>query len=109
MAAIAIQDVPVGGLATVTFAAANTSDTVAAGSKRYGGFGNEEILLIYRNTDATTEDITVGSLAPVTIAANTGIAIIPVPNEGLNDASVTVTMASATGITVAAVRVGKDY
>lgn len=109
MAAIAIQEVPVGGLATVTFAAASTSDTVASGSRRTGGYANEEVLLIYRNSDASTEDITVGSLAPVTIAASTGVSIIPVPNEGLNDASVTVTMASATGITVAAVRVGKDY
>lgn len=109
MAAIAIQDVPAGGLATVTFAAANTSDTVAAGSKRYGGFANEEILLIYRNTDAATRDITVGSLSPVTIAATTGISIIPVPNEGLNDASVAVTLSAAANVTVAAVRVGKDY
>lgn len=109
MAAIAIQEVPVGGLATVTFAAASTSDTVAAGSKRMGGYASDEVLLIYRNSDASTEDITVGSLAPVTIAASTGVSIIPVPNEGMNDASVTITMASATGITVAAVRIGGAY
>jgi hypothetical protein len=109
MAAIAIQEVPAGGLANVTFAAANASDTVASGSKRYGGYANEEVLLINRNTDAATRDITVGSNSPVTIPATTGISIIPVPNEGLNDASVTVTLSATANVTVAAVRVGGTY
>jgi hypothetical protein len=109
MAAIAIQEIPEGGLADVTFVAANTSDTVAAGSKRYGGFANREVVLIYRNTDASTEAITVGSLAPVTIAATPGFAMIPVPNTGINGGVVTCTMASATGITVAAVAIGTAY
>jgi len=109
MAAIAIQEVPVGGLATVTFAAASTSDTVAGGRKSMAGYALHELVLIYRNTDASTEDITVGSLAPVTIAGTTGISVIPVPDEGINDASVLCTMASATGITVACVRIGGAY
>lgn len=109
MAAIAIQEVPEGGLANVTFAAANTSDTVAAGRKSYGGFANREVVLIYRNSDASTEAITVGSLAPVTIEATTGFAMIPVPNTGINGPVVTCTMASATGITVAAVALGTGY
>lgn len=109
MAAIAIQEIPVGGLDSVTFAAANTSDTVAGGSKRVAGYALSELLLIYKNSDASTEAITVGSLAAVTIPATTGMAIIPVPDEGINDASVTITMASATGITVACVRIGGAY
>lgn len=109
MAAITIQDVPVGGLASVTFAAANASDTVAVGSKRQGGYADTEVVLIYRNTNAATRDITVGSLPAVTIAATTGVAIIPVPDEGINDASVTVTLSATTNVDVAAVRVGKGY
>lgn len=107
MAAIAIQEVPVGGLATVTFAAANASDTVAGGSKRLAGYALHELVLIYRNTNAATRDITVGSLPAVTIAATTGVAVIPVPDEGINDASVTVTISPAvTNVDVAAVRLG---
>jgi hypothetical protein len=109
MAAITIQDVGVGGLASVTFAAANSSDTVAVGSKRQGGYADTEVLLIYRNTNAATRDITVGSLAAVTIAATTGVSIIPVPDEGINDASVTVTVSATTNVDVAAVRIGKGY
>lgn len=109
MAVIAIQEIPAGGLADVTFAAATTSDTVAGGSKRLGGYALHELVLLYRNTDATTEAITVGGLAPVTIGATTGFTVIPVPDEGINDASVTCTMASATGVTVACVRIGGTY
>lgn len=110
MAAIAIQEIPIGGLATVTFAAANASDTVAGGSKRLAGYALTELVLIYRNTNAATRDITVGALAPVTIAATTGISVIPVPDEGINDASVTVTIAPAvTNVDVACVRIGGAY
>lgn len=108
MAAIAIQDVGLAG-GSITFAAANTSDTVAVGSKRQGGYSNSEVILLYRNSDASTEDITVGSLAPVQIAASTGSLAIPVPDTGIGGGVVTVTMASATGITVAAIRVGNAY
>ena len=109
MAAITIQDVGIGGLATVTFAAANASDTVAVGSKRQGGYADTEVLLVYRNTNAATRDITVGSLAAVTIAATTGVSIIPVPDTGVNGPIVTVTLSAAAGVDVAAVRVGKGY
>lgn len=108
MAAIAIQDVTAAG-GSITFAASNTSDTVAVGSKRQGGYANSEVILLFRNTDASTEDITVGSLAAVTIGASTGSLAIPVPDTGVNGAVIPVTMASATGITVAAIRVGSGY
>lgn len=109
MAAIAIQEVPAGGLANVTFAATNTSDTVAGGAKRLGGYALHELILIYRNTNAATRDITVGSLPAQTIPALTGVAIIPVPDEGINDASVTVTITAAAGVDVACVRIGGTY
>lgn len=109
MAVIAIQEIPEGGFADVTFAAANTSDTVAAGSKRYGGFANREVVLLYRSAQGTSEAITVGGLAPVTIGATTGFAVIPVPNTGINGGVVTCTMADATSITVAAVAIGSAY
>lgn len=110
MAAIAIQEVPEGGLATVTFAAANASDTVAGGSKRYGGYANREVVLIYRNTNAATRDIVVNGQTAVTIAATTGISVIPVPNTGIGGAAVTVTITPAvTNVDVAAVAIGTAY
>lgn len=107
MAAITVQSVPEGGLATVTFAAANGGgDTVATGSRRAGGWDSDLILLIVRNTNAATRDITVGANAPVTIAATTGVSVIPVFSEGVNDASVAVAYSAVTNVDVAAVRVG---
>lgn len=110
MAALTIQDAPAGGLATVTFAAAaGGGDTVASGSKQTGGWDLETVILIVRNTDAATKDVTVGGLPAVTVAATTGVAVIPVPNEGINDPSVAVTYSAVTNVTVAAVRIGKGY
>lgn len=105
MAAIAIQDVPAAGLASVTFAAANSGgDTVAYGSKSLAGYEQYSVILIARNTNAATKDVTVGGVT-VTCPATTGVSIVPVPNEGLNDASVAVTYSDTTNVTVAAVRI----
>lgn len=105
MAAIAIQDVPAAG-AAITFAAANSGgDTVAYGSKSLAGYEQYSVILLVRNTNAATKDVTVGSLAARTVAATTGFETIPVPNEGLNDASVAVTYSDTTNVTVAAIRV----
>lgn len=107
MAAITVQTVPEGGLASVTFAAANGGgDTVATGGKRAGGWDSDLILLIVRNTNAATRDITVGSNPAVTIPATTGVSVIPVYSEGVNDASVAVAYSAVTNVDVAAVRVG---
>jgi hypothetical protein len=110
MAAITVQDVPVGGLASLSFAACNGGgDTVAGKVKRAGGWDLEGVYLIFRNTNAATRDITVGSLSAVTIPVTTGVSVIPVPDEGLNDASVAVTYSAVTNLDVAAIRVGRGY
>jgi len=106
MAAISIVDVPATGLASVTFAAATGGgDTIASGTKSLAGYEQYSVLLLVKNANAGTADVTVGSLAAVTVPASTGFAVIPVPNEGLNDASVAVTYSGVTSLTVAAVRV----
>ena len=106
MAAIAIQDVTADGLASTTFAAANAGgDTIAAGSVKSGGWQQYPVLLLVRCTDASSKNVTVGSLAAVTCPATTGFSTIPVPNEGLGDASVAVTYSAVTSVTVAAVRI----
>lgn len=110
MAAIAIQEVPVGGLASVTFAACTAGgDTVAGGSKRMGGYALTELVLIFRNTNAAVRNITVGALAAVQIPVTTGVSIIPVPDEGLNDASVAITYDAVVNLDVACVRIGNGY
>lgn len=106
MAAIPIQTVPEGGLGTVTFAAAANGDTIADGGKRAGGYDLNSILLIVRNTNAATRTITVGDNAPVTIAATTGVSIIPVFSEGIGDPSVLVAYSALTNVDVAAVLIG---
>lgn len=106
MAAIPVQSVPDGGLASVTFAAAANGDTVAFGGKRMGGYDSTCLLLIVRNTNAATRDITVGGGAIVTIPATTGVSVIPVFNEGIGDPSVLVTYSALTNVDVAAVLVG---
>ena len=106
MAAITIVDVPAGGLASVTFAAATAGgDTVAYGTKQAAGWEQYSVLLLVKNAAVATQDITVDSLTAVTCPANTGFSIIPIPNEGLNDASVAVTYSAVVTLTVAAVRI----
>jgi hypothetical protein len=108
MAALSTQNIVDAGTKP-TFGAASTSDTVEIGSGR-------NTFAVYKNTDATTEDITVvvpGNMAygqptpnPVlTIGATTGELWIPMRKE-YDDGTgrATITMTSATGITVAVVR-----
>jgi hypothetical protein len=109
MAALTTQNIVDAGTKP-TFAAASTSDTAEIGT-------GHNTFLVYKNTDATTEAITVvapgttpyGQPFPdpvLTIAATTGELWIPLRKE-YDDGSgrATVTMASATGITVAVVRI----
>lgn len=106
MAAISIQNVPKAGLADCAFAAANGGgDTVASGTKSKGGWELETVALLVKNGDSGSHDVTVGALAAVTVAAGK-TAIIPVPNEGLNDATVAVVYSAVTSVTVAAVKLG---
>lgn len=108
MAALTTQNIVDAGTKP-TFVAASTSDTAAVGS---GG----DTFLVYKNTDASTEAITVvvpgttdyGEPMPdkvLTIAATNGELWIPLRREYQDDTGrATITMASATGITVACVR-----
>jgi hypothetical protein len=110
MALLAPQQIGYAGTLP-TLSAATTSDTVAP---------DDRVFLWYKNTDASTEPISIvtpttlnkfGQDLPnivVTIAATTGeemigpmVADLADPTTGL----ITITMASAAGVTVAAVRV----
>lgn len=112
MAALSTQNIVAAGTPP-TFAAAATSDTAEVGN-------GVNTFAVYKNTDASTEVITVvvpgntsyGQPNPdpaLTIGANTGELWIPLRKE--YDAAdgtgrCTITMADATGITVAIVRMG---
>lgn len=104
MAAIPIQSVPEGGLANASFAAAANGDTVDTGGRRAGGWSTTAMLLLVNNTDAATKNVTVGGLAPITVPANTGRAVIPVYTEGVNDPSVLIVYSALTNLAVACVR-----
>lgn len=116
MADLTIREVPEGGLAAVDasfFQASAASQTIpakAAGINRAGGWEHQTLLLLVRNTDAGTPTVTVGAQAVVTMGATTGNAVIPVKSTGLNHAQIPIAYsATPAGLTVALVRVGKDY
>ncbi|OLF07752.1 hypothetical protein BLA60_25825 [Actinophytocola xinjiangensis] len=105
MAAITIQNVTNAGNADVAFAAANSGgDTIAGGTRSVGGWELETVALIAINGHSGSQTVTVGGVAVPIAAGDT--AVIPVPNEGLNDASVAVTYSGVTALTVAAIRLG---
>lgn len=114
MADLTIRNVPVTGLAAVDasfYEAAAASQTIPAkqSSVRAGGWENETLLLIARNTNAATRTITIGSQDPVTIGATTGNAVIPVQSPGRNHGQIAVAYSATADVTVALVRVGRDY
>jgi len=103
MAALTINDVPAAGLADLPLVAATAGgDTIAYGTKQAAGWEQYTVVLLVRNADTVPHTATVGGLPLVVANAKTGI--IPVPNEGLNDASVAVTYDAVTSVTVAAAR-----
>lgn len=108
MALLAAQQVGITG-PTITFGAAAASDTVVP---------DDRLMLVYKNTNAATRDITVvvpgtrfGQANPdvvVTIAATTGEEYIGPITRDLADpvtGLVTVTTSAQTNVTVAAVRI----
>lgn len=116
MADVAIQDVPAAGLAGLTMNAAVASQTVPAatfgsdavsGTRAYGGWSDAVLLAVVRNADAASHDVTIGSLAAVTVAAG-AIAVIPVPYVGVNQGQQNITWSATTSMTIglARVRVG---
>jgi hypothetical protein len=114
MADIAIQDVPAAGLAALTMNAAAGSQTIPAvsasspGSKSTGGWAETMLVAVVRNADASSHDVTINGLAAVTVAAG-AIAVIPVPNPGINAAAQTVTWSATTSMTIGLARIGVGY
>lgn len=115
MADLTIREVPEAGLAAVDasfFQASAAAQTIPAKttSVAAGGWENETVLLLVRNTDASTPTVTVGGQTLVTMGASTGNALIPVKGTGRNNAAIPITYsATPAGLTVALVRVGKGY
>jgi hypothetical protein len=100
MAALTIQDGSA-GYAAASFGAANAGgDTVAGGVK--GGGWHLPVVLLVKNGDATATNVTVGSLAALSVPAS-GTAVIPVVGSPYGTA-VPVTYSKVTSLTVAAVR-----
>lgn len=114
MADLTIRDVPVAGLTALTAAfweaaAADQTIPAKASSVRAGGWENETLALLVRNTNAATRDVTVGSQAAVTVGATTGNAVIPVQSTGRNHAAIPVTYSATANVEVALVRLGRGY
>lgn len=114
MADVAIQDVPAIGLAGLTMNAAAASQTVPAvtsngpGTKSAGGWADTTLLAVVRNGDAAPHDVTIGALAAVTVAAG-AIAVIVVPNPGVNGAQQNITWSATTSMTIGLGRIGVGY
>lgn len=114
MADVAIQDVPAAGLAGLTMTAAAASQTVPAatgsniGTKRSGGWDLQTLVAVVRNADASSHDVTIGSLSAVTVAAG-AIAVIPVPDPGINGAQQNITWSATTSMTIGLARIGSGY
>lgn len=100
MAALTVQDGSA-GISPTFGAAAGGGDTVAGGITD-GGWHLPVVLLV-KNADTTATNVTVGSLPAVSVAATTGMAVIPVIGSPYGT-PVAVTYSKVTSLTVAAVR-----
>lgn len=115
MADLTIREVPEAGLAAVDasfFTAAAASQTIpakAANGGKAGGWENDTLILLCRNTDVATRDVTVGSQAALTIGATTGNGVIPVKSPGNNHAAIPITYSATANLSVALVRIGRGY
>lgn len=107
MADVAIQDASAAGLADTVFTNAAASQTVpaASGTKGYGGWELSTLVALVKNGDASSHDVTIGSVAAVTVAAGKQ-ATIPVPNTGINGAAQNITWSATTSMSIALVRIG---
>lgn len=107
MADVTIQDVPAAGLAALSQTAAAASQTVpafaGASSMPAGGWKNRPVVAVVRNGDASSHDVTIGSLSAVTVAAG-GLAIIPVPWPGVNGGQQNITWSATTSMTISLAR-----
>lgn len=115
MADLTIREVPEDGLAALdaafyqAAAAAQTIPANAAGMNRAGGYELFTLALVCKNTNAASRTVTIGAQAVVTVGALTGNAVIPVKSTGLNHAQIAIAYSATADLSVALVRIGKDY
>jgi hypothetical protein len=102
MAALAVQDGSIGFANAAGTAASAGGDTIDTAQTAAGGW-QRPVVLVVRNGDATATNVTVGSLAAVSVPATTGVAVIPVL-VGQSGVPVPVTYSKVTSLTVNAVR-----
>lgn len=101
MAALTLQQVPATGLDIGTLAAANAGgDTVQVTAPETGGWDATPACLVFRNGDAASKTVTIGSASPVTVAAG-AIGIFPL-KTGQYGANITVAYSAVTSCTVGA-------
>jgi hypothetical protein len=99
MAAIPIQDASA-GLANATFAAAANGDTIASGSR--GAGWDLGVVLLVKNGDATTTNVTIDGHPLVAVPA-AGQGVIPAYRATFGS-PLLVTYSKLTSLTVAAAR-----
>lgn len=101
MAALTVRDASAGLAVANLDTPAGGGDTIATGVAA-GGW-HLPVVLIVRNADATSTNVTVGSLPAVVVGATTGTAAIPVVGSPYG-AAVAVTYSKVTSLTVGAFR-----
>lgn len=101
MAAITLQQIPVAGLDIGALAAASGGgDTVQVTAAESGGWDIAAAFLVFRNGDAASKTVTIGSASPVTVAAG-AIGIFPL-KTGQYGANIAITYSAVTSCTVGA-------
>lgn len=101
MAALTLQQVGVLGLDLGALAAASGGgDTVQVTANEMGGWDLAAAALIFRNGDASGKTVTIGTAAPVAVAAG-AIAIFPL-KTGQGGANIAITYSAVTACTVGA-------
>ncbi len=100
MAALTLQQVPVGGLDIGALAAASGGgDTVQVTAHEMGGFDTNAAVLVFRNGDASGKTVTCDG-TPLVVAAG-AIGIIPL-KTGYGGKNIAVTYSAVTSCTVGA-------
>ena len=97
MAVFAVEDASAGIQSLTMNAAAGGGDSAPAGVK-IGGW-ELPVVLVVRNTDASSKTVTVAGVAYV-VPATTGIALIPIRGSYKYGDSVAITYSATTGVTV---------
>jgi hypothetical protein len=100
MAALTLQQVPVGGLDLGALApAAGGGDTVQVTAPETGGWDSAPAVFVVRNGDAASKTVTVDGTALVVAAG--AIGVVPL-KTGQNGKNIAVTYSAVTSVTVGA-------